>query len=207
MAYSKERANRVEKKDVKYIPVGINENVKLKSARTETSPNGNVFLEITFEKDGATLTQTEWKPTLGGFVTTEEQLQDREDRQFSRMLQILHCYYADELLNFTGSSFEEFAQWVTLLLNSADKNKLLRVKVVYNNKGYTTLPGYSKYTFIEPMELPEGKSSAIAILGIDNMQKPITADVETPVDPLSTVEQVAPVMQGIANDPASDLPF
>lgn len=207
MAYSKERANRVEKKDVKYIPVGINENVKLKSARTETSPNGNIFLEITFEKDGATLTQTEWKPTLGGFVTTEEQLQDREDRQFSRMLQILHCYYADELLNFTGSSFEEFAQWVTLLLNSADKNKLLRVKVVYNNKGYTTLPGYSKYTFIEPMELPEGKSSAIAILGIDNMQKPVTADVETPVDPLSTVEQAAPVMQGIANDPASDLPF
>lgn len=207
MAYSKERANRVEKKDIKYIPVGIQENVKLKSARTETSINGNVFLEIVFEKDGATLTQTEWKPTMGGFVSTEEQLQEREDRQFSRILQILHCFYSDELLNFTGSSFEDFAQWVTSLLNSADKSKLLRVKVVYNNKGYTTLPGYSKYTFIEPMELPEGQSSAISILGIDNLQKPVIADTETPVDPLSTVDQVAPVMNAVANDPASELPF
>lgn len=207
MAYSKERANLVEKKDIKYIPVGIQENVKLKSARTETSINGNVFLEIVFEKDGATLTQTEWKPTMGGFVTTEEMLQEREDRQFSRMLQILHCFYSDEVLNFTGSSFEEFANWVCTLLNSADKNKALRVKVVYNNKGYTTLPGYSKYTFIEPMELPEGQTSAISILGIDNLQKPIIADVETPVDPLTTVEQIAPVMQTVANNPASDLPF
>ena len=208
MAYSKERASKIETKDIKYIPVGINENVKLKSAKVETSLNGNTFLEITFEKDGATLTQTEWKPTLGGFVTTQDQLQEREDRQFSRMLQILHCFYADEMLNFSGSSFEEFAAWVVAMLNGADKSKLLRVKVVYNNKGYTTLPGYSKYTFIEPMVLPEGKTSAIAILGIDNMQKPVIADAETPVDPLSTtVEQAAPIMNSLANDPASDLPF
>ena len=52
MAYSKERASKIETKDIKYIPVGIQENVKLKSAKVETSPNGNTFLEIVFEKDG-----------------------------------------------------------------------------------------------------------------------------------------------------------
>lgn len=77
MTYSKERAASISKSDIKYIPAGIIENVVLKSVKTEVSPNGNQFLEIVFEKDGATLTHTEWKPTLGGFVTTEEQLQTK----------------------------------------------------------------------------------------------------------------------------------
>ena len=96
MTYSKERAASISKSDIKYIPAGIIENVVLKSVKTEVSPNGNQFLEIVFEKDGATLTHTEWKPTLGGFVTTEEQLQTKMDKQYSRMLQILNCYYFDD---------------------------------------------------------------------------------------------------------------
>ena len=58
------------------------------------------------------------------------------------------------------------------------------------------------------MALPDGKTSAIAILGIDNMQKPVIADAETPVDPLSTtVEQATPIMNNLANNPSDDLPF
>ena len=90
--YSKERAQKIEKNDTKYIPAGIQENVALKSARVTTSPQGNMFLEIVFEKDGATLTQTEWKPTKFGNMT-EEDLQKKEDTQFSRMMQILLCFY------------------------------------------------------------------------------------------------------------------
>ena len=205
MTYSKERAASISKSDIKYIPAGIIENVVLKSVKTEVSPNGNQFLEIVFEKDGATLTHTEWKPTLGGFVTTEEQLQTKMDKQYSRMLQILNCYYKDEELDFNGESFEQFAQWITDMLNKVDKSKKLRAKIVYNDKGYTTLPSYAKYTFIEPMILPDGMTSAIAKLGIDNFEKPIVADVETPVDTLDSVIKNETTSFNTGN--LNDLPF
>jgi hypothetical protein len=183
--YSKERALTIAKKDVKFIPTGIIENVTLKSARVAKSPTGKDFLEITFEKEGATLTQTEWKPTKFEGMT-DEQLQAKEDTQFSRMMQILLCFYKNEELVFNGTSFEEFANEVVTYLNNADKSKLLRVKVVYNKDGYTTLPSYAKYTFIEPMVLPEGSTSAIVELGIDQFTKPVTADSEKTVTNLAT---------------------
>ena len=194
--YSKERAQQVAKNDIKYIPAGIQENVALKSARVATSPNGNIYLEIAFEKDGATLIQTEWKPTKSPTMTDED-LQKREDNQFSRMMQILYCFFKDEELIFNASTFEGWAQEVADYLNRADKTKLLRVKVVFNQKGYTSLPTYAKYTFIEPMTVSK-ENSAIVQLGIDNFTRPIVADKEKPVDPLSTTEEV---------EKSDDLPF
>lgn len=195
--YSKERAQQVAKNDIKYIPAGIQENVALKSARVATSPNGNIYLEITFEKDGATLIQTEWKPTKSPTMTDED-LQKREDNQFSRMMQILYCFFKDEELIFNASTFEGWAQEVANYLNRADKTKLLRVKVVFNQKGYTSLPTYAKYTFIEPMTVDK-ENSAIVQLGIDNFTRPIVADKEKPADPLTiTTEEV---------EKSDDLPF
>ena len=185
--YSKERAQQIAKNDIKYIPVGIQENVALKSAKVTTSPNGNLFLEITFEKDGATLTQTEWKPTKFGNMSDED-LQKKEDTQFSRMMQILLCFYKDEELIFNATSFEGWAEEVANYLNRADKSKLLRVKVVYNNKNYTTLPTYAKYTFIEPMSISKEESSIIE-LGIDKFTRSVIADQESDKDPLNVVEE------------------
>lgn len=181
--YSKVRATSIEKNDfsVNYIPAGIIEDVVLKGARFEKSPNGNPFLEITFEKEGAILTHTEWKPVIGQYVDTEEKLQAKADNQYSRMLQILTCFYKDEEIDFNGETFEEFAYYVSDTLNKANKEIKLRVKVVYNNKGYTTLPSYAKYTFIEPMVLPEGEKSKIAELSIDQFTKPVVADNEQTV--------------------------
>lgn len=178
MTYSKDRAAKISKNDIKFIQAGINEDVTLQSVKTEKSPNGNYFLEFTFEKDGATLTHTEWEPKMGNFVDTEEKLQQKVDNQYSRMLQILSCYYPDNMLNFNGESFKEFAEWIVTLLNAADKSKKLRVKVVYNNKGYTTLPSYAKYTFIEPMEMKDGETSKISQLNIDQFTRPVVADKE-----------------------------
>ena len=185
--YSKERAQQIAKNDIKYIPVGIQENVALKSVKVTISPNGNLFLEITFEKDGATLTQTEWKPTKFGNMSDED-LQKKEDTQFSRMMQILLCFYKDEELIFNATSFEGWAAEVSNYLNKADKSKLLRMKVVYNNKNYTTLPTYAKYTFIEPMSIPKEESSIIE-LGIDKFTRSIVADQESEKDPLNIVEE------------------
>lgn len=195
--YSKERAQKIEKNDTKYIPAGIQENVALKSARVTTSPQGNMFLEIVFEKDGATLTQTEWKPTKFGNMT-EEDLQKKEDTQFSRMMQILLCFYKDEELIFNATSFADWAAEIADYLNKADKSKLLRVKIVYNNKGYTTLPTYAKYTFIEPMSVSK-EDSAIIELGIDKFTRPVIADKEEVVDTLSVTET--------SNDDPNGLPF
>lgn len=184
--YSKERAQQIVKNDVKFIPAGIHENVTLKSARVAESPTGLKFLEIVFEKNGATLTQTEWKPTKFEGMD-DSALQKKEDTQFSRMMQILLCWYSDEQLVFNGTSFEEFSQEVVNYLNNADKSKKLRVKIVYNDKGYTTLPSYARYTFIEPMVLPEGQTSSITELRIDNFTKPVVADTETLVANLTSI--------------------
>lgn len=188
--YSKERAQQITKNDVKYIPAGIQENVALKNARVTTSPQGNIFLEIVFEKDGATLTQTEWKPTQFGNMTVED-VQKKEDNQFSRMMQILLCFYKDEELIFNSTNFEGWAKEVADYLNKADKSKLLRVKIVYNNKGYTTLPTYAKYTFIEPMTVNK-ENSAIVELGIDKFTRPIVADKEEVVDTIEVAVEEDP---------------
>lgn len=193
--YSKERAQKIAKNDIKYIPAGIQDNVALKSARVTTSPQGNPFLEIVFEKDGATLTQTEWKPTKFGNMTDED-LQNKEDTQFSRMMQILTCFYTEDELVFNGTNFTDWATEVADYLNKADKTKLLRLKVVYNNKGYTTLPSYAKYTFAEPANISKEMSN-ITELGIDKFTRPIVADKEEPV--------VLPSNDAV--DSNDDLPF
>lgn len=185
--YSKERAQQITKNDIKYIPAGIQENVALRSARVTTSPQGNLFLEIVFEKDGATLIQTEWKPTQFGNMTVED-VQKKEDNQFSRMMQILLCFYKDEELIFNSTTFEGWAKEISDYLNKADKTKLLRVKIVYNNKGYTTLPTYAKYTFIEPMTISK-EDSTIVELGIDKFTRPVVADKEEVVDPINTTTE------------------
>lgn len=206
--YSKERAQNIVKKDVKFIPAGITENVVLDSARVDKSPNGNSFIEILFKNgESATLTQTEWKPGKINDMTDAD-VQKKEDTQFSRMMQILLCFYTDEQLIFNGTTFEEFAKEVVDYLNNADKSKLLRVKIVYNDKGYTTLPSYAKYTFIEPMVLPEGKTSAIVELGIDNFTKTVVADREVKVDSLrgeTSAQQVG--FNTYASTDPNGLPF
>lgn len=200
MIYSTELANQIETSDnkSKYLDAGIHENVKLVGAKVDKSVNGNIFLEIKFEKNGQDLTHTEWESSKMPNMT-EEEYQARGSRQVKRILQILGCFYPKEVLIFTGSSYKEFIEWVASLLNKANKEILLRVKVVYNKKGYTTLPSYCKFTFIEPMVLPEGEESKIAELNIDQFTRPILADNEVKVD--------NPLVSTTVDASPNDLPF
>lgn len=201
MIYSTELANQIQESKNKYLEAGIHDNVKFVSARADKSINGNIFIEFKFEKDEQTMTHTEWESTKKP-MESEEDFQNRANRQVKRILQILICFYPKEALVFAGSSFSEFANWVVNLLNAANKDILLRVKIVYNNKGYTTLPNYCKFTFIEPMNLPEGQVSKITELNIDVFVRPITADKETTdVNPLDKVDK------GVADTQNDDLPF
>lgn len=201
MIYSTELANQIQESKNKYLEAGIHDNVKFVSARVDKSINGNIFIEFKFEKDEQTMTHTEWESTKKP-MESEEDFQNRANRQVKRILQILSCFYPKEALVFAGSSFSEFANWVVNLLNAANKDILLRVKIVYNNKGYTTLPNYCKFTFIEPMNLPEGQVSKITELNIDVFVRPITADKEiTDVNPLDKVDK------GVVDTQNDDLPF
>lgn len=201
MIYSTELANQIQESKNKYLEAGIHDNVKFVSARVDKSINGNIFIEFKFEKDEQTMTHTEWESTKKP-MESEEDFQNRANRQVKRILQILSCFYPKEALVFAGSSFNEFANWVVNLLNAANKDILLRVKIVYNNKGYTTLPNYCKFTFIEPMNLPEGQVSKITELNIDVFVRPITADKETTdVNPLDKVDK------GVTDTQNDDLPF
>lgn len=201
MIYSTELANQIQESKNKYLEAGIHDNVKFVSARVDKSINGNIFIEFKFKKDEQTMTHTEWESTKKP-MESEEDFQNRANRQVKRILQILSCFYPKEALVFAGSSFNEFANWVVNLLNAANKDILLRVKIVYNNKGYTTLPNYCKFTFIEPMNLPEGQVSKITELNIDVFVRPITADKEiTDVNPLDKVDK------GVADTQNDDLPF
>lgn len=201
MIYSTELANQIQESKNKYLEAGIHDNVKFVSARVDKSINGNIFIEFKFKKDEQTMTHTEWESTKKP-MESEEDFQNRANRQVKRILQILSCFYPKEALVFAGSSFSEFANWVVNLLNAANKDILLRVKIVYNNKGYTTLPNYCKFTFIEPMNLPEGQVSKITELNIDVFVRPITADKETTdVNPLDKVDK------GVADTQNDDLPF
>ena len=196
MIFSTDLANNVKLSDngSKFLEAGIHENVKLVSARTAVSINGNKFIEFTFEKDGKQLIHTEWEPTARADAD-ETQNQSKATNQVTRIMRILRCFYPKEALNFSGSSYTDFANWVVTMLNAANKETLLRVKAVYNDRGYAVLPSYVKYVAIEPMEIPmgfyvEGKNdSMISELSIDQFTKPVIADKEeTVTNPLDTTD-------------------
>lgn len=206
MIYSSQRAQAIQKKDVAYLGAGIHDNVVLDSVRVDKSINGNNFIEFKFiAKDGKFMTHTEWEPSKTPTMTDED-LQNKCDNQFSRIDQILECYYPNpEDRTFNGESFRDFINWVAEMLNKADKSKLLRIKAIYNNNGYVTLPKYAKYRFIEPMSVVEEGKSVIVQLGIDKFEKPIIADTERPNPSPFTITD--DLLDNTVNNNPSDLPF
>ena len=172
--YNSSRAKEIS--TTKVIAACINDNCKLIGAELKMSPiQNNAFIEITFNtSDGLKFTHTEWTPTKFEGMSDAD-LEKKYDTQYARMLQILECFYKEDELNFDGESFVEFANWLVDLLNKADKTIGLRVKLVYNNKGYLTMPSYAKFKFIERMDTAV---SAVKILDKDQIVRPVIADAE-----------------------------
>lgn len=183
-----------------YMPVGINENVTLKEVNVNKTPQGRDFLEIIFEnEEGQTATMTEWKNEKNMWIKTDEDLQRRDDQQFGRILQIVKCW--GEIPEFEGTSFVEMINWVKKVLEArvlqAGDHKL-RLKVVYDKKGYTKVSSLG--IFVEPMSIDD---SQIKLFKKDLLERPIVADVEPTTDPLAI--DGAPVTENQTG--AGDLPF
>ena len=192
-------------KNSNYVEAGIIENAELKSIRYAVSEKGNEFIEFTFEDStGSKLTQTEYKPSG---KTSEEEL-EKTIKQMQRIKQIV-CGYDEknpETITYLQPSeysvqandFKSFCEGTIRLLNNRYVGKKVRIKAVYSDKGFVTLPKYSKFVFIEPMTIPVEKS-AIRILGIDKIVRPVLEKSTGAANPFD-----APVKQAPSH---SDLPF
>ena len=180
-----------------YMPVGINNDVTLKSVTVEKSPQGKDFLRVTFENEaGQTAEFTEWKNEKNMWIKTDGDLQNRDNIQFGRILQLINSFTTapDVELN----SFTDMINWVKATLDPfIPTNKKLRLKVIYDKKGYTQVSKYG--TYVEPMDV---KESQIKLFKNDLLERPVKADEEKPADPLAIHTDSTPV-----TEKTDDLPF
>ena len=181
-----------------YMPVGINENVFLKSVEAKKSPNGHDFLEVVFEdNEGKTATMTEWKNEKSMWVKTDEDLQRRDNLQFGRIMQIINCYFPKIEGEF--NTFKEMIDWVQATLSPmVATKKALRLKVVYDKNNYTQVS--KNGIFVEPMDKEETEIKKFAR---DSFERQVVADVEKSTDPLASASN-ADSTQASGGD---DLPF
>jgi len=188
-----------------YMPVGINENVNLNAVNVNKSPQGRDYIEFVFvNKDGQTASFTEWKNEKNMWIKTDEDLQRRDDQQFGRILQVMKCFYTDDLLNFEGESFVDMINWVKAKLDQTINSNLpkvdLRLKVVYDKNGYTRVSSLG--TFVEPMSVEQ---SQIKLWKKDLLERPIVADVEPAADPFTADATSSTSVTETTG--ADDLPF
>jgi len=195
-----------------YMPVGINENVTLKEVNVKKTDNGRDFLEIIFEnKQGQTATMTEWKNEKNMWIKTDEELQNRDNQQFGRILQVIDAVKGKHD-DFEGSSFVEMINWAKSQLDrmiavstsgTTEEIKMpVRLKVIYDKKGYTKVSSYG--IFVESMGVEE---SQIKLWKNDLLERPIVADQEPVTDPLGSpnIGVSTPVTENSTG--ADDLPF
>lgn len=182
-----------------YMPAGINENVHLKEVNVNVSPTGLDFLEIVFEnKDGQTVSMSEWQNKKGLYTKTDEDLQRADDRQFGRLIQIINCFYPT-IEDVELNSFKEMITWVKNKLDPMiATQKELRLKAVFDKNNYVTVS--KNGIFVEPMTVDK-KDSQIKKFSRDNFERTIVADKETSNDPL-TDKSTPDTGKG-----ADDLPF
>lgn len=186
-----------------YMPVGINTDVTLSEVNVNKTQNGRDFLEIVFSnKDDQTAKMTFWKNEKNMWVKTDEELQHRDDQQFGQILQLIDSFY-ETRPEAEFNNFLEMINWVKEKLTPMiEAKKLLRIKVVYDSKGYTKVSTLG--IFVEPMTVTE---TQVKIFKKDLLERPVVADTEPATDPLSTLNNVATPVTENSEKSADDLPF
>ena len=186
-----------------YMKVGINDNVTLKEVNVNKTQNGRDFLEVIFSNENDQIAKmTFWKNEKNMWVKTDEELQHRDDQQFGQILQIIDSFY-ETRPEAEFNNFLEMINWVKEKLTPMiEAKKLLRVKVIYDSKGYTKVSTLG--IFVEPMTVTE---TQVKLFKKDLLERPVVADTEPATDPLSALNNVTtPVTEDSAKS-ADDLPF
>ena len=186
-----------------YMKVGINDNVTLKEVNVNKTQNGRDFLEVIFSNENDQIAKmTFWKNEKNMWVKTDEELQHRDDQQFGQILQIIDSFY-ETRPEAEFNNFLEMINWVKEKLTPMiEAKKLLRIKVIYDSKGYTKVSTLG--IFVEPMTVTE---SQIKLFKKDLLERPVVADTEPATDPLSALNNVTTPGTEDSAKSADDLPF
>lgn len=153
------------------IPPGVHSNVKLVdvSYGTMSDESENYCLMFKFKDDqGRELTHSEWPIDME--VVRQQAVQDGKDpnKEFSRRIQaqgvrvkhiVTKVIPRDRAVVSKVPTFEAYAKAVVNLIKGALPSGPLHAKVLLNNKGYSTFPGYTP--FLQKME--EGKETVLSI--------------------------------------------
>ena len=185
-----------------YIPVGIQENLKL--AKPDGSypiiyekTNKSEFLAFHFlNPEGLTFIHTEWIPASDDQTI----LLKKEANLTKRIMHIGKKLVSESLLKEIGkpNNFEELAKAYIRVIGDNYKGKLFRCKIIYNSKNYTTFPNY--VPFIESMSVPMEKSN-LKIGGDDKVVKTKADVITSRPNPFSVEDKDIP------NVDPNQLPF
>jgi len=181
----------------KFLDGGIHENLVMENVKYDIStPGGNKFLCFYFkDEENRKTSHTEYEPKPaerlpeGYEGTLEDLFKTKVKNLISRVGQILidGGYVTREQMQIpTPWNFEAFAKHVVAILTANGyQSKKVRAKFVYNRKGYTTLPQYSKYQFIESMSISK-EDSKIQPLKIDVLERPMADKEKATANPFET---------------------
>jgi len=184
----------------KWLDPGINQNLTL-THKAEVSQNGNAFIAFTYTNEhGQYVTRTEWEVNdLGPVDTLSANLQNllskiaaedgvtidqaaidfvnnKRRAQMRRIINVAKLYVTEEELEGNEfNSYIEFIKFIVSLLGDKTNDVLLRVKLVYDRKGYVNTPDYvrSNTPWIERMDKVEETDSKIQIISeLDTLTRP-----------------------------------
>ena len=182
-----------------WIQPGIHEDLKLVEVKYDVSKNGKEFLAFYAENlQGDKVSCTEWPfnpktPWEEMDATEKETAISIIENQKSKVKQIIETFKPN--FSITAESFIDFAEKTIAFLGDSYKNSAIRLKVVYDKRGWTTFGQSSKVQFIEPMTVIKEKSK-IRILQSDKMVRPVQPEDESkennPVDVVDTPVVVTP---------------
>lgn len=132
------------------LPYGIHTEVTVKSISRKETPNKNKFVEILFEKDGATIQKTLWTPK-GSYPQDGETQDDailRESKENLRHIaKVLGIFLTpDKLESFPNLDYENFIDKAIATLTPILNTKQVNLKVIYDSDGvYTELGRFPDY--------------------------------------------------------------
>jgi hypothetical protein len=213
--YNVDASTKTATDSTTWIQAGIHENLKLVDVKCALSKNNNLYLAFYAENEqGDKVSNTEWEYTPKkewSQMTPEEQ--DKSigiiENQKAKVKQIVEIFKPD--FNIDAETFEDFAKKTVEFLGDSYKDKLFRLKVVYDYKGFTTFAQSARYVFIESMDIAK-EDSQIRILGNDKIvregkiDKPSTEknpvlDIEDDITPVGTTTTA------VASDSDDEAPF
>jgi len=133
------------------IPVGINENVSFEGLTKKQDKNGKSYLSFAFkDSEGNELMHNEFEVNPE-YVTPKEgeSKEDAVSRRVNNMLiRVKHIctqFIPKENFVVSGTTYEEFCNNLINLMNNANTNASLRLKVVLNYKDYSSLPNFTPF--------------------------------------------------------------